>query len=231
MNRRVQALCVLSLVWTTALFAADGDFKASDVSREKTFTVNTADVSPFVVADGSPLAALPPVGWRKGDTVTATAQNGVATTIAADAESSGSAQFNPSMDGVWTLTNSDGDIAKIVIPWSRRGDYSAALANGAANDAYIVDSLQDGPVRRAKDRAFPPTAYTGDNWVRSATAESILTIAPPSGSDSETSLTGTGALPFDYKKAGRWTVTLTMEDGSVLAASVNVVGGFVVSIH
>ena len=223
---------LLSLL-SLPLLAADGDFMASG-TFDGTYTVNTSDSSPFTAADAAALAALPPVAWCKGDTVTATSQGGTVETIASDAASAGTVQFSPASDGIWTLENSDGSTARIVIPFSRLGDYAIPLASGAASGGYVIDSLLEGPYRRVMDKLFPPVAYTGDDWVGDAESAASVTFTPPSGSGlaaTTLDLTGTGAVQFTFSKAGRWTVTLSMADGSTSTAIVSVNGGMTISIR
>ena len=231
MKRRLLVICATSLAGAYVLHAADGDFKASG-AYGGTFAVNTLDASPFVATSTAEIAALPPVAWRKGDTVTATSQGGAVTVFATDAATYGAEQFAPLADGAWTIENSDGETARIIIPFSRLGDYSVSLAAGTVTAGYGVDSLQKGPFRKVKDRVFPPTAYTGDDWVRDAAAASTVTFTPPSGSDlaaTTLNLTGTGATQFTFSKSGRWTVTLAMADGTTREAIVSVSGGLIIS--
>lgn len=234
MNRKLLVICATSLAGACALHAADGDFKASG-AYGGTFAVNTLDASPFVATSAAEIAELPPVAWRKGDTVTATSQGGAVTVLATDAATDGAEQFVPSVDGAWTIENSEGETARIIIPFSRLGDYSVSLAAGAAAAGYGVDSLLKGPFRKVKDRVYPPTAYTGDDWVRDAAAASTVTFTPPSGSGiaaTTLNLTGTGATQFTFNTAEHWKVTLSMADGTTREAQINIQrAGFVLIVR
>ena len=70
MDRRLMVFLAAPLAATCMLRAADGDFKAS-CAYDGSFAVNTVDASPFVAASAAEIAALPPVGYAKGETVTA----------------------------------------------------------------------------------------------------------------------------------------------------------------
>ena len=159
MDRRLMVLLAAPLAATCMLRAADGDFKASCV-YDGPFAVNTVDASPFVAASAAEIAALPPVGYAKGETVTATGCTTVElVTSAMSASSCGSVRFSPGAGGSWTLINSEGETARILIPFSVYGDYGALMAvTDGAFSPYVVDSLQTGPVRKVKDRVYPPVA-------------------------------------------------------------------------
>ena len=232
MDRRLMVLLAAPLAATCMLRAADGDLKASCV-YDGPFAVNTVDASPFVAASAAEIAALPPVGYAKGETVTATGCTTVElVTSAMSASSCGSVRFSPGAGGSWTLSNSRGETARIIIPFPVYGDYGALMAaTDGASLSYMVDSLQSGPVRKVKNRVFPPVAYSGDDWVGDETAASTLTIVSPLGAQTSCNLAGTGALPFSFNKSGRWLVRLAMADGSAREASVDVSGGFVITFY
>ena len=232
MKRRLVILCAASLAGACVLRAADGDIIASG-AYAGTFQVNTADAAPFVAASAAEIAALPPIGYGKGETVTA---QGIATvalvTSAMSASSCGSVRFSPGAGGSWTLINSEGETARILIPFSVYGDYGTLMAvTDGAFSPYVVDSLQTGPVRKVKDRVYPPVAYTGDDWVRNSSAASTLSFVSPLGGETSFNLTGTGATQFNFGQSGRWTVSLVMADGTTQEAIVGVPGGFIITFH
>ena len=75
---------------------------------------------------------------------------------------------------------------------------------------WFLDSMQGGPDRTITQRRGYFAAYSGDNWVRSATAASTLSVTPPRGTASTQNLTGTGAVPFvPMNGKGDYTVVLT----------------------
>lgn len=75
---------------------------------------------------------------------------------------------------------------------------------------WFLDSMQGGPDRTIMQRRGYFAAYSGDNWARSATAASTLSVTPPRGTASTQNLTGTGAVPFVPSNGkGDYTVVLT----------------------
>ncbi len=75
---------------------------------------------------------------------------------------------------------------------------------------WFLDSMQGGPDRTIMQRRGYFAAYSGDNWARSATAASTLSVTPPRGTASTQNLTGTGAVPFvPMNGKGDYTVVLT----------------------
>jgi len=75
---------------------------------------------------------------------------------------------------------------------------------------WFLDSMQGGPDRTITQRHGYFAAYSGDNWARSATAASTLSVTPPRGTASTQNLTGTGAVPFvPMNDKGDYTVVLT----------------------
>ncbi len=92
----------------------------------------------------------------------------------------------------------------------------------AAATAYRLDTMQAGPNRTtSKDKALA-VAFSGDGWVRAASAGATLTLAPPSGAATTLNLAGTGATPFEFSPAGSWSVTLAMADGTTQTALLDV---------
>ena len=137
----------------------------------------------------------------------------------------------PEKGGAWVLSNSEQGKARVCIPWSVYQGYDVTIAFGSTAEGYAADTVQNGPDRRSYDRVFPPIAYSGDDWRgRSETAKSTLTVVPPSGEGVSEALAGTGALPFSFDKAGKWRLALEMADGTVLTATVNIVGGFTITV-
>ena len=169
-----------------------------------------------------------PVTYQAGETVTATAPDGTVTTLASNAATAGSAAFVPAAGGLWKLANSSGETVLLGVAWSVFNDGTSQ--NSAPYTPLALDTVGEGPNRKAKARQHPPVAYTGDNWTGSASAVSTLTFTPPADSaDIATTLdlTGTGATPFRFRGAGEWTVLLAMADGTTLQAAINIDGGTV----
>ena len=114
------ASAILAAMVALPLCAAytDGEFIAEG-ALDGTFAVNSADASPFVVSSAAAVAALPPVGYRMGETVEATAQGGAVSSLVSaqdSAASGGSVAFSPAAGGRWMLTNSSGESAAVIVP-------------------------------------------------------------------------------------------------------------------
>ena len=126
-------------------------------------------------------------------------------------------------------------MARIGVAWAVNDETGSVLASGSGVQNYIIDSMQDGPCRKSNERTLPPIAYSGDDWCdRGASATSSLTVTPPAGKGGVIvydSLSGTGVQPFPFDKAGKWTVALAMEDGTVRTAIINISGGFVITFN
>ena len=201
-------------------------------SSAKTFCAYVTGDATYSLANAGEIEAWP-VTWCEGETVSATAMDGTAYTLAEDAASAGSDAL-PAKGGIWTLANSEEGLARVAVPWSVYQGGGVSLASGAVSDAFAADTVQDGPNRRLKDRQTPPVAYSGDDWAGDVSAMSTLTITPPAGSGIPTSysdVAGEGCRPFTFNKAGRWTVTLAMEDGTTRTAVIGVVGGTTISFY
>ena len=78
--------------------------------------------------------------------------------------------------------------------------------------AYAADSQFPGPDRKLKKGESRLVAYSCDNWVRTSTTASTLTVTTPSGDEmAHDPLPGTGALPVLFNEAGTWTISLQNE--------------------
>ena len=223
--KRKLLICAASIAGVCALNAADGDLLAEDTTGA-TFDVYSADSATYAAKSAAEIAALPHVTYRTGETVTATKWNGDETSLVASAASDGSTAFAPDAGGVWILNNSAQGSARICVPWSVYGDSMSLMS--AASSEYAVDSIADGPNRRTVRREAPQVAYTGDNWVGDVAKATTLTITSPLGAITNLDLSGTGAIPFDFKGSGAWTVHLAMSGGSTLDSVVYIDGGFII---
>lgn len=102
----------------------------------------------------------------------------------------------------------------------------------AAEIVYPVDSVEAGPNRSSKKKEVLPVSYSGDDWVRDMSKASTLTFVAPDGVESTVSLNGTGAAQFKFHTSGVWTVRLTMADGSMKTAILNIISdGFTVTLR
>jgi len=76
--------------------------------------------------------------------------------------------------------------------------------------AWFLDSMQGGPDRTITQRRGYFAAYSGDDWLRDATAASLFSVTPPQGTATTQNLTGTGVVPFmPANGKGDYTVVLT----------------------
>lgn len=102
----------------------------------------------------------------------------------------------------------------------------------AAEIVYPVDSVEAGPNRSSKKKEVLSVSYSGDDWVRDMSKASTLTFVAPDGVESTVSLNGTGAAQFKFHTSGVWTVRLTMADGSMKTAILNIISdGFTVTLR
>lgn len=228
MKRKLLTLCAASLAGMCALSAADGNLLAEDATGA-TFEVYSADGATYAAKSVAEIAALPPVTWRVGETVTATKWNGDATMLATSAASDGSGAFAPNAGGVWTFVNSKQGTAYVCIPWSVFGD-SMSVTSAASPD-FAADSKQEGPNRTARRKEAPAVAYTGDSWVGDAAKAATLTFTSPSGAATTVNRTGSGAIAFNFNEVGNWTVQLAMADGTTLSAVIFIDGGTILYIQ
>lgn len=221
MKRALLLLCAASLAGT--LRAADGDILAETQSPSPAFAVWASERATYAVASAADIAALPPVAWRAGETATATSWDGTATTLVSAAATDGSATAASILvsGGLWTFENTVLGTARVGVPWAVFND-GGTLASGAASPEFKVDAKEAGPDRRISRSEAPEIAYTGDHWVRDASASASLTLNPPAGAATILNRTGSGAESFDFSLPGVWTVTLAMADGTMLSATLDI---------
>ena len=170
--------------------------------------------------------------YAAGATLTATAPDGTPSTLVSAASADGAYSWTGAAGGVWTLANSVHGFARIGVAWAVYGD-GGTLATGGAAEAYAADSMQSGPNRRIHFHDVLPVAYTGDNWVGDASKAATVTFTPPAGSGLDPTtlnLTGTGTQSFAFQKPGLWTVRLTMSNGMVREATVNISTGMMLIV-
>ena len=73
-------------------------------------------------------------------------------------------------------------------------------------------------------------AYSSDGWIGDAAKAATVVFTSPSGAATTLNLTGTGAQSFTFDSPGKWTVALTMADGTTRTAVISVSGGLTVII-
>ena len=237
----MKTCCMMALAVSCAVALAsrgeDGTFMANG-SFAGTFSVYTSDDATYAVESAAAFADLPPVFYREGETVTATAWDEAAKTLVADASDAGTmALGSAALDagGVWTLANSGQGTAFVGVAWSVYGDGGMLAADGPVS-GYVVDTMQDGPDRKLWDRNAPPVAYSGDNWAGDISKAATVTFTPPTGSGLEPTTWndlsgGSGVRAFAFSKPGKWTVLMTFADGTTREATVKVVGGFIMVFY
>lgn len=213
-------LSVLSCASAATLYAVDGVLLA-DSPSPATFSVYASDTASYVVTSLGDIAALPPVAWNAGDTVTAISGRGVATTLAESAVSADSVAFPPSSSGgVWTLVNSSEGTAKIGIPWFVYGDTGSLATSGQSS--YDVDSQLSGPNRKTIRREVLPVAYSDVVWVEDVNSAVSLSFTSPSLAVTERSFDEAVTEPFDFHEAGVWNVQLKMDGSTVATAEIEI---------
>ena len=223
---RTQFGTILAMAAAGAALPLHADFMPSSSGLSPTFRVYSTEDAKYSVASQTEIAALPPVSIRGGETATATSCTGVATTL-----ESPSLVSVLDMGGVWTLANPGQGTAKIGVAWTVNGDFDIPIASASAYGTYAADSKQTGPDRKIRISDVPPVAYSGDDWVSDVSKAATLTFVSPSGEETAINLSGTGTTTpeqFKFDKTGTWTVRLTMADGTVRTAQINVTGGLAI---
>ena len=227
MKRRLLVVCIASFLSAQTLCAADGDLLATDTSEG--FVVYTSDDSLYSAKSAEEVAALPPVVYRAGETVSVCAPNGAETVLVSDASEAGAIVLPSSVidaGGVWTFVNSADAKASLGVSWTVGGGGTLFSDESAA---FCVDSMQKGPNRRISLNASPAVAYSGMDWKPSLPRGGDLTIVSPSGVTHES--TGEVSENFTFDKSGVWMVTLSPKQGSICEALISVIGGFHVVVR
>ena len=217
----------MSIRWGIVFVAASMAFPLladEDLATSAVFggiRMNTSGL-PTVISSQSDMTALAawPVTYREGDTVTATAPDGTTRTLADNAAASGVAAFAPDAGGLWRLVNSNGETALVGVSWSVFGEsWTLDFVTGSRVGMHTIG---DGPDRKVKKGDVPPVAYSGDDWCGDVSKSVSVTFTPPRGSGispTTLQLNGTGATTFTFTEPGRWTVSLTMADGTTRTAT------------
>ena len=142
----------------------------------------------------------------------------------------------------FTLDGVDGLLSRLVLPAGYRLEETGdgvwkivASADGSQYSwmeiVYPADSIQDGPDRKTSKKKALPVAYSGDDWLGDAAKAATVVFTSPSGTVTTLNLTGTGAQTFTFDAPGKWTVTLTMADGTTRTAVISVSGSLTISIR
>ena len=88
-----------------------------------------------------------------------------------------------------------------------------------------------GPNRQMRIRETRHVSYSGDNWLGSGQAGSVVAMVSPSGTSDERQHTGTGFDIFAPTEKGRWNMTLESENIE-FSAFVDVLGwGTAISVR
>jgi hypothetical protein len=227
MERKCLIACVAPFLTVLTLCAADGDLMATDTSAG--FDVYTTGDLLYSAKSAEEVAALPPVVYRAGETVSVCAPNGAQTVLVSDASEAGTIVLSSSVidaGGVWTFVNSADAKASLGVSWTVGGGGTLSSDESAA---FCVDSMQKGPNRRISLNASPAVAYSGMDWKPSLPRGGDLTIVSPSGVTHES--TGEVSENFTFDKSGVWMVTLYPKQGSICEALISVIGGFHVVVR
>ena len=102
------------------------------MSVQRTYSLDTLDLDSAHVMKTAMDISGHPIVWRKGDTVTATAKDGTASTLVAEAENDGSLSWIPPQGGVWVLENDMQGAAVFVIRHSLCGTSGDGTENSPA---------------------------------------------------------------------------------------------------
>ena len=203
----------------------------SATSEPFTFSVRTSGGA--FAMNFSELAAWP-VSYRAGESITLVAPSGASTTPVDGAAAVGTTDLSGSSldeDGVWTLRNSNGHTAFLVVPWGTNG---GPLTTADTETGIALFTVGEGPDRKLRRSEAPPVAYSGDDWNGDLSKASTITFTPPEGSGLETTTwnkTGRGASAFTFNKKGTWTVTLTFADNTTRTAQINIqASGFMILV-
>lgn len=220
---------VAAVVGLPAALRADvGDVLASS-SASPVFSLYTTDGTTFSAVSAAEIAALPPVVWLEGDTVTQTSPAGDVTVLASDAATTGSVSLaSLNAGGIYEFVDSVRGSATVCIPYTVFGEVGDTIvATDTPLSGFRIDSRQEGPNRRTSVTDVPPVAYSGDEWGGDASKSATLTIVQPSGEATELALEGTGVTPFKFS-SGAYTVTLSADGSPTRTAKINVSGGLTV---
>ena len=202
---------------TSLPFNAGGFWTLEDsVQGTATFTVRHSlygtlgdgtAASPAKIVDGDELADLANAGTVRDEYFFTL--NGLGTLLA-DLRVPAGMRLS-SADGVWRVVSvSDGSL------------YECPAVT------YLMNSVGQGPNRRVHENDTPPVAYSGDNWIGSASAAATVTLVPPQGEQTILDLSGTGTVAFMFDQTGNWTVRLEMADGTTREAVIRVFAGFMI---
>lgn len=91
--------------------------------------------------------------------------------------------------------------------------------SGSIWGTFGVDTRKSGPNRSVcTAEEVLPFAYTGDGWLRDASATSMVTIFAPDGSESfSTNLVGTAVFTHGLDGEGRWKVVLEYDETQLVS--------------
>ena len=227
MKRKCFLTGLAAFACVNALSAAVGDVMAT-AETPAVFEVYTSGDATYAVSSLGELEEMLPVYCLAGDEVMATAYDGSVKVLCDGThpdDSDSPVRFAPDKGGIWTLVNSNREVARIGVGWTVLGGVGDELAASAASGQYGVETSKAGPDRLVWNAEVLPVAYTADMWARYAPGAVGLSITSPGGTVSEFDLSGSGTMPFAFDKSGEWAVVMTMADGTKLSSSVRIRGG------
>ena len=136
--RLLSATQLAALAGVFLFDAAFADEAPDATSAPFTYRIDTLE-SPRAIKTRADLDALWKATYFRGETVTATAPNGVASTLVASAATDGFAALPFTAGGLWTLENSAQGTALFTV---RHSIFGTLGAGTSASPAKIVDTLE-----------------------------------------------------------------------------------------
>ena len=208
------------------LFADDEYAVTAATSPAQTFALYTsAAATPTYALTSGALSSPFNITYREGETVSVTSPNGVTTALSG---SGGTIVYVPASGGLWTFANSNGQTAFVGVDWSVHDDASAP-ATGTANLVWL-ETVDEGPDRKAKSTDRPSVAYSDATFAGSSTGTVTLTLTSPAGDvTTYTKASGENAKSVRLTK-GVWTVVLTSSAGTSTAHITVTPGGMILII-
>ena len=208
------------------LFADDEYAVTTATSSAQTFALYTsASATPTYALTSGALSSPFNITYREGETVSVTSPNGVTTALSG---SGGTIEYVPASGGLWTFANSNGQTAFVGVDWSVHDDASAP-ATGTANLVWL-ETVDEGPDRKAKSTDRPSVAYSDATFAGSSTGTVTLTLTSPAGDvTTYTKASGENAKSVRLTK-GVWTVVLTSSAGTSTAHITVTPGGMILII-
>ena len=226
MMKKMLPLLAVAASAVLPLFADDEYAVTAATSSAQTFALYTsAAATPTYALTSGALSSPFNITYREGETVSVTSPNGVTTALSG---SGGTIVYVPASGGLWKFANSNGQTAFVGVDWSVHDDASAP-ATGTANLVWL-ETVDEGPDRKAKSTDRPSVAYSDATFAGSSTGTVTLTLTSPAGDvTTYTKASGENAKSVRLTK-GVWTVVLTSSAGTSTAHITVTPGGMVLIV-